>query len=186
MNTHGSSKLRRFAACFAWVLVAVSSPLAFAATPPSVSQTPIPVQVPLLGQSVTINLRDLGGVAGTPPLKVAGPLGIYVAGLRLPSIGFIQNVRPEGDVCLTIDNVAFLPVGGELFQLEFALSSLSSPTPVLVRVPLSNTAGPTTTLDAATRTPRRTSSGPRPSASSMAIPSCSISRAPAIRIPATS
>jgi outer membrane autotransporter protein len=149
METHGCRGSRRFAVCLAWVLLAVSSPLALAATPPSASQTPIPVQIPLLGQSVTINLRDLGGVAGTPPLKVEGPLGIYVAGIRLPSIGFIQNVRPEGDVCLTIDNVAFLPVGGELFELEFALSSLSSPTPVLVRVPLANTPGPTTTLDAA-------------------------------------
>jgi uncharacterized protein YhjY with autotransporter beta-barrel domain len=76
------------------------------AAPPSINPVPIAIPLPRVGESVTINLRQLGVVSGTAPLSInPSRLRLLIDGIDL---GSIWSVFPldvsDGNVCVQIVN----------------------------------------------------------------------------------
>ncbi|HJY42118.1 MAG TPA: autotransporter domain-containing protein [Steroidobacteraceae bacterium] len=101
------------------------------------------VQLPNIGESVTINLRELGVIAGSAPLLVDGsatqvlvngtPAGTLVTAL-FPNNG-------PGHACIVIGNTDFTFGTGQVFTLSLAVSDLAG-NRISGTVPITNIAGP--------------------------------------------
>ena len=122
-------------------LFTVLAPVAHAG-PPSIGGAAT-VQLPNIGQSVTINLRELGVIAGSAPLLVDGsatqvlvngtPAGTLVTAL-FPNNG-------PGHACIVIGNTDFTFGTGQVFSLSLAVSDLAG-NRIAGTVPITNIAGP--------------------------------------------
>lgn len=114
------------------------------ATPPAAGAGPIPLQIPELRGSVTVNLRELTAITGSAPLRVERP-EIYLNGEPAGLVVSAVQSAP-GAVCVSIENGNFIPPseGPADYSLRFALSSASFPTPVQHEIAIANNPGPTT------------------------------------------
>lgn len=134
------SGIRLVAAC----LFASITHNAAAATPPEFSEGAVPILIPQIGESVTINLRELRALRGSPPLRVLRPeifLNNEPAGL------VVSLIETElGAVCLQIENGNFVPPveGPAELTLLLGASSPNFPEPVFGTVRIDNQQGPIT------------------------------------------
>jgi outer membrane autotransporter protein len=122
-------------------LLAVLAPAAHAG-PPTI-QGSATVQLPNIGQAVTINLRELGVIAGSAPLLVdASATQVLVNGT--PDATLVTALFPNngpGHVCIVISNADFTFGTGQVFSLNLAVSDLAG-NRISGTVPLTNAAGP--------------------------------------------
>jgi uncharacterized protein YhjY with autotransporter beta-barrel domain len=131
------------AAALGFALVAHN---AQAVTPPAIGTADAQLQIPALFETVTINLRDIGAVTGSPALIVdARQIQLFLN--ERPISGLV--IRPvqsggPGDVCISIENGNFNPpVEGEIdYTMQLAVSSSSIPTPVFGTIGIANVGGP--------------------------------------------
>jgi outer membrane autotransporter protein len=125
-------------------LLAVLMPTAHAA-PPVITGSPVTAQMPNFNDpAITINLRELGVIAGSAPLLVqtsqlqvttaaGGPTGL------IPAI-FANN--GPGHVCITIrNNGNFTVTPGQTFQLTLIVTNLANDLAGPITVPITNTPG---------------------------------------------
>lgn len=123
------------------VLLSVIAPVAQAG-PPTI-QGAATVQLPNIGGSVTINLRELGVIAGSAPLLVDGSAAqVLVNGT--PAGTLVANLFPNngpGHACIVISNTDFSFGGGEVFSLNLAVADLAG-NRISGTVPLTNAPGP--------------------------------------------
>lgn len=125
-------------------LFAVLMPAAHAG-PPVITGGPVTAQMPSINdQPITINLRELGVIAGSAPLlvepaslqvltDVGGPTGL------IPAV-FANN--GPGHVCITIrNNGNFTVTPGQTFQLTLIVTDLAQGLAGPVTVPITNTLG---------------------------------------------
>jgi hypothetical protein len=115
-----------------------------AATPPEVAPGQVAIQIPQLRETITINLREIRALTGSPPINVLRPeilLNGEPAGLAVTVI----ETSP-GSVCLQIENGNFVPpVEGPLeYSLSFGASNPNFPEPVFLTTRIQNVQGPTT------------------------------------------
>jgi uncharacterized protein YhjY with autotransporter beta-barrel domain len=89
------------------------------AAPPSVNQGAITVPLPRVGETIVINLRQLGVVSGTAPLSV-GPsrLRVLLDGIDASSIWAVFPLDvSDANVCVQIGNIDAL-IGQGRFELD--------------------------------------------------------------------
>jgi outer membrane autotransporter protein len=130
---------------FVGALLVVLMPTAHAA-PPVITGASVTAQMPNISDpAITINLRELGVIAGTAPLVVQqGQLQIFTAaggptGL-IPTVLTTNN--GPGDVCITIaNNGNFTVTPGQTFQLRLIVTNLANDTAGPITVPITNTPG---------------------------------------------
>ncbi|MGH8177219.1 MAG: autotransporter domain-containing protein [Steroidobacter sp.] len=114
------------------------------AAPPTITGASVTAEAPIQ-RSLTINLRELGVIAGSAPLVVQPEsLLILVNGQpeSLLSAQLFPNNGP-GRVCVTLSNIDFTANPNDTYALQLAVGSLSGSSiagPVIV--PLTNTPGP--------------------------------------------
>jgi outer membrane autotransporter protein len=136
--------LARASTLFSFVaaaLLTVIAPVAHAG-PPTI-QGSATVQLPNIGQAVTINLRELGVIAGSAPLGVdASATHVEVNGVVEPAliISLFPNNGP-GHACISISNGNFTVGTGQVFTLSLAVADLAG-NRISGTVPLTNAAGP--------------------------------------------
>ncbi len=106
---------------------------AFAAAPPVVTGTPANFQVPAIGETSTINLRELGVISGSAPLRLNyDDIEIFIDGRAGSSVGLVAQPTDSngpGFVCVVLQNGNFVPTGSETLTMRLSVSSLSTPTP---------------------------------------------------------
>lgn len=106
---------RTFTSWISGAALLLIAPLAMAA-PPTFTGTPITVPFPAVGQSVIVNLRQQGVVAGSAPIQVGTQQGVIflnnqvIVGLRISSVLSGGEVP---SVCVRVDNdsVTTIPIG---------------------------------------------------------------------------
>jgi uncharacterized protein YhjY with autotransporter beta-barrel domain len=114
------------------------------AAPPNITGAPATLEIPRTG-SITVNLRELGVIAGSAPLVVQSTsLQVLVNGA--PVGGLNASLFPNngpGRTCITISNTDFSLPGAASYALRLAVSNLpgTAITPVQT-IPITNTAGP--------------------------------------------
>jgi outer membrane autotransporter protein len=131
-------------------LLAALMPIAQAA-PPAITGSPVTAQMPnILQPAITLNLRDLGVIAGSAPLVVdQNQLQIFTAagaptGL-IPAV--LTSNNGPGDVCITIaNNGNFTVIPGDTFLLRLRVANLANEASGPISVPITNTPGKVTTL----------------------------------------
>lgn len=107
---------------------------AHAALPPTVTGTPANFQIPEAGApTITVNLRELGVIAGSAPLRLNyDDIEILIDGRAGSEVGLVArptNTNGPGFVCVVIENGNFVPDGNETLQMRLSVSSLSTPRP---------------------------------------------------------
>ncbi|MGH8238747.1 MAG: hypothetical protein ACREXP_17255, partial [Steroidobacteraceae bacterium] len=126
------------------VLLAVLTPAAHAG-PPSITGNPVTAQMPSINeQPITINLRELGVIAGAAPLLVEpASLQVLVNGVATGDLipALFANNGP-GRVCITIRNSGTFTVGGQSFSLRLIVTNLAAVAAGPTVVPITNTPGP--------------------------------------------
>jgi outer membrane autotransporter protein len=115
------------------------------ADPPAITGSPVTALMPNINdQPITINLRELGVIAGSAPLLVE-PASLQVLTALGGPTGLIPSLFPNngpGRVCITISNNGNFTVGpGQTFQLTLIVTNLASETAGPVTVPITNTPG---------------------------------------------
>jgi len=125
-------------------LLAALMPTAHAA-PPVITGSPVTAQMPSINdQPVTINLRELGVIAGSAPLLVE-PASLQVTDAGGGATGLIPAVfanNGPGHVCITIrNNGNFTVTPGQTFQLTLIVTNLASDLAGPITVPITNTPG---------------------------------------------
>jgi outer membrane autotransporter protein len=133
-----------FGACVA-ALIAVFSTAAHAG-PPTITGNAVTAQMPNINdQPITINLRELGVIAGSAPLLVE-PASLQVLDAGGRATGLIPSLFPNngpGRVCITIANSGnFTVTPGQTFQLTLAITNLAAVVVGPATVQITNTAGP--------------------------------------------
>src|SRR6185295_9070023 len=126
----------------AGALLAVLAPAAHAG-PPTITGNPVTAELPNVGQSITINLRELGVIAGSAPLLIdpsslqllvnGQPTGILTASL-FPNNG-------PGRVCVTFFNEDFTFGPGQAFSLQFVVTDLAGKRAGSPPIAITNTPG---------------------------------------------
>jgi outer membrane autotransporter protein len=126
------------------ILLAVLATAAHAA-PPSITGNPVTAAMPSINDlPITINLRELGVIAGSAPLLVEpASLQVLVNGVATGELvpALFPNNGP-GRVCITIRNSGTFTVGGQTFSLQLIVTNLASAVAGPVVVPITNTPGP--------------------------------------------
>jgi uncharacterized protein YhjY with autotransporter beta-barrel domain len=142
--------------------IAALGPLGTAhAAPPSITGAPATLEIPRIG-FITVNLRELGVIAGSAPLIVqSSSLQLLVNGQPAGglNVSLLANNGP-GRTCITISNTDFSLPGEATYALRLAVSNLpgTATTPVQT-IAVTNTPGPivdTTPEQAACNDPNRT------------------------------
>src|SRR5688572_8667670 len=114
------------------------------AGPPTITGSPATVAIPSINDPpVTINLRELGVIAGSAPLVLdVEALQILVNGQTaggLTAVLFPNN--GPGRVCVSIINQDFTVGTGQAFTLQLAVSNLAGQLSPPVIIPITNTPG---------------------------------------------
>lgn len=127
----------------AGALLAVLAPAAHAG-PPTITGNAVTAQVPNINDPViTINLRELGVIAGSAPLLIdPSTLQILVNGQTAGGLGvaLFPNNGP-GHVCIGIFNQDFTVGTGQAFSLQLVVTDLGGIRVGPVTVPITNTPG---------------------------------------------
>jgi outer membrane autotransporter protein len=127
----------------AGALLAVLAPAAHAG-PPTITGNSVTAELPNAGQSITINLRELGVIAGSAPLLIdPSSLQLLVNGqpTGLLTAGLFPNNGP-GRVCVTFANVDFTFGPGQAFTLQFVVTNLAGTRVGSAPITITNTPGP--------------------------------------------
>lgn len=129
---------------FVGALLAVVTPAAHAG-PPSITGNPVTAAMPSINDlPITINLRELGVIAGSAPLLVEpASLQVLVNGVATGDLvpALFPNNGP-GRVCIIIRNSGTFTVGGQAFSLQLTVTNLAAAVAGPVTVPITNTPGP--------------------------------------------
>ena len=127
----------------AGALLAVLAPAAHAG-PPTITGNAVTAQVPNINDpAITINLRELGVIAGSAPLLIdPSTLQILVNGQTAGGLGvaLFPNNGP-GRVCIGIFNQDFTVGTGQAFSLQLVVTDLGGIRVGPVTVPITNTPG---------------------------------------------
>src|SRR4051794_34430800 len=112
------------------------------ATPPSITGSPVTAQMPNINDpAITINLRELGVIAGSAPLLVE-PASLQITTALGGATGLIPGLFPNngpGRVCITIaNNGNFTVTPGQTFQLTLAVTNLATETAGPITVQITN------------------------------------------------
>lgn len=125
-------------------LLAALIPTAQAA-PPTITGSPVTAQMPNINDpAITINLRELGVIAGSAPLLIQqGQLQVTLPGGG--PTGLIPSIFPNngpGHVCITIANSGnFTVTPGQTYQLTLVVTNLATESAGPITVPITNTPG---------------------------------------------
>jgi uncharacterized protein YhjY with autotransporter beta-barrel domain len=137
-------RARKLLAGLGLIAAALTTQCAVAASPPVINSVAISVEIDNFNQPThVVNLRDLGVIGGTAPLRVTSAT-IFVNG-QTPFPGVLQaSVFPSngpGQVCIVIDNGDF-GYQGETLEVELALANLAGQTFGPARVSVNVAPGP--------------------------------------------
>ena len=124
-------------------LLAVLATAAHAA-PPTITGNAVTAAIPNINDpAITINLRELGVIAGSAPLQIdPSSLQILVNGQTAGGLGvaLFPNNGP-GRVCISIFNQDFTVGPGQAFSLQLTVNDLAGIRVGPATVPITNTPG---------------------------------------------
>jgi outer membrane autotransporter protein len=118
-----------------------------AAVAPAISTAPLTIGIPESGQSVGINLRQLGVITGSAPITITSAL-LLLNGQPNPgelAADILGSALP-GQVCVTITNGDFDPASAQVLTLRLSAINLKQQSVGPVNIPLVIGAAPTGNL----------------------------------------
>ena len=148
MDSHERGGMSRFSAAILTFVAALFTHNAIATPPVVNSGAPINVRIPDFDDPVVVNLRQLGAISGSAPMRVdVETIEVYVNGSTGLLGAQVLEGQGPGAVCIQIDNLdgAF---PDDVIELELSLTSLSSPQPTPpARVTITGLQGPEVNLE---------------------------------------
>lgn len=123
-------------ACIGTLLFMLAS--AAHAVPPSFTGQPVTVPLPAIGQTIVVNVRQQGVIAGSAPIDIDTLQGIVFFGGQPTAV---LTVQPVGSVCLAVTNNDFTGTT-EIITMDMALRNADGAAGPL-RVVLVDGAAPT-------------------------------------------
>lgn len=140
MNLPAQNVLFRVWSCAALAMAALVGHNA-AAAPPSFTGQAIQGAIPDTQVPLVINLRQLGVVAGSAPLRVTVG-AVFVNGQANSLLAPSVVATAPGAVCVVIDNVDFSPSPSDVYAMDVTVQNLGQQSVGPQRVSITNTPGP--------------------------------------------
>ncbi len=115
------------------------------AAPPSIGGGPINIAIPPVGGSVTVNLRQIGVLSGSAPLRIDSAQMLINGQTSAVLVAAVERSSP-GAVCVTIRNADFSPANNPTLSLRVAVSNLNDQSAGPTGIAVTNSAGTTPNL----------------------------------------